>query len=183
MIQYTKALALWTAHNCIGSRWGWLQNTVFFSRYNDHPLPPTPTLDPLLTWAKWGWSTPTCLPMLCFTPPSDILLSSAASCSCQSWDVAHTEAAGKIPRCPGETAHGGVTGHPKRYWQGVDFCLGNSAFLSSHQLIIMEIFIFLRRAFVSCLLTLQSPQIPHSLSCTHFSSGKVICSLRVLPVS
>ncbi|XP_037266491.1 promotilin [Falco rusticolus] len=56
-----------------------------------------------------------------------------------------------------------------------------SAFPSSHQLIIMKIFIFLRRAFVSCLLTLQSPQIPHPLSCTH-SSGKVIHSLRVLSV-
>lgn len=96
--------------------------------------------------------------------------------------MAHPKASGKIPKCPGETASRDVTGHPRRYGQEVDFCLGNSAFPSSHQLIVTEIFIFLRRAFVSCLLTLQSPQIPHQLSCTHSSAGKVIHSPRVLSV-
>lgn len=155
-----------------------LPSKYCFSLYEHHPLPYKSALNPPPNQPKWGQSTPQLL-SLC-SPQLFVLTSlafSAADPSCES--LAHLKAAGKIPRCPGESAGRAVTGHPSRYCQRVDFYLGNSAFPSSHQLISTEIFIFPRRVFVSCLLTLWSPQIPTTPLCTLL--GRLF-PRKVLPV-
>lgn len=129
-----------------------------FSPHKDHPLPFTPAQAPP-PCAGRAHSTPTaslCSPRLFLS-----LLSPSPARGPGAGDVAHPTAAGKPPRCPGETAGGAVTGHRRRYCQEAHLCLS----LLSPARHRGDIYIP-QRALVSCLLTLQSAQIPRQLSCS-----------------